>query len=125
MFKYSNGEESDILKPSKDLIKWTNGEKYEKSNKKNENIQQYDEVMNNEDISNYYQDDRQLQQGFVLKQNKREAFNDKLLERGFQTQLSQNPFLAGGNYLSDIEIEDNFLRPKNTNIIDAELEKEY
>lgn len=128
MFKYSNGEESEILKPSKDIIKWTNGDKCEKSfrrieNKEEEINKEESDISNTDTNTNFYQDDRFIQQGFVLKQNKRDSFNDKLLERGFQTQLSQNPFLAGGNYISDIEVEDNFLRPKNTNTIHLDDER--
>lgn len=137
MFRYQNGEESEKLRPTKDLVKWTNGEKYEKSlRKKNDDLsgitnQTYNENSeslnenNSDNNKNQYHDDRFIQQGFVLKQNKRDAFNDKLLERGFHTQLSQNPFLSGGNYISDIEVEDNFLRPKNTNTISVDMEKVF
>jgi len=139
MFKYSNGEETKNLRQTNDLVKWTNGEKYEKSLKKGEiiieNSERTNNQTNNDNLSqnlnendnkdNFYHDDRFIQQGFVLKQNKRDSFNDKLLERGFQTQLNQNPFLSGGNYISDIEVEDNFLRPKNTNTISVDMEKVF
>lgn len=31
------------------------------------------------------------------------------------SQTSQNPFLIKNNYLEDLNIQENFLRPKNSN----------
>ena len=56
----------------------------------------------------------------ILKHTKRESFNDKLSERSYHTQVSQNPFLAGRTYSDDIEVEENFLRPKNSSSINVD-----
>jgi len=127
MFKYSNGEISETLKPSNSTIKWTNGEKYEKTLISNDN--NVNENNNNLSIENKMNDNTQteifskeglVQNGFVLKHTKRESFNDKLSERSYHAQVSQNPFLAGRTYSDDIEVEENFLRPKNTSSINVD-----
>ena len=42
-------------------------------------------------------------------------------ERGMIIQRSINPFLSANNYLDDLEIQSQFLRPKDSNIkVDAE-----
>lgn len=127
MFKYSNGEISEVLKPSNSTIKWTNGEKYEKTFINNDN--NLNENNNNLSIENKTDNNTQtemfskeglVQNGFVLKHTKRESFNDKLSERSYHAQVSQNPFLAGRTYSDDIEVEENFLRPKNTSSINID-----
>ena len=128
MFKYSNGEISEVLKPSNSTIKWTNGEKYEKTLISNDN-NNVNENNNNLSIENKTDNNTQtemfskeglVQNGFVLKHTKRESFNDKLSERSYHAQVSQNPFLAGRTYSDDIEVEENFLRPKNTSSINID-----
>lgn len=64
----------------------------------------------------------QQSQGFGLecstrRTNKRDEFNQKLGNRDFHTQVGQNPFLAGENYLNHLNIEQQYLRPQNTNTI--------
>ena len=46
--------------------------------------------------------------------NKRELFNMKLEGRGLQSQVGQNPFLAGENYMNHLDVQESFLRPRNT-----------
>jgi hypothetical protein len=47
--------------------------------------------------------------------NKREIANEKMNERHMISQISQNPFLAKNTYLEDLDIQENFLKPKNSN----------
>jgi hypothetical protein len=47
--------------------------------------------------------------------NKREDANTKLSERCMIENISQNPFLPRNNYLNDLQIQDEFLKPKNSN----------
>jgi hypothetical protein len=47
--------------------------------------------------------------------NKREEANNKMSERYLVGQGQQNPFLANNNYLQDLDIQQNFLIPKNSN----------
>lgn len=129
MFKYSNGEVSNIFKPSDSMIKWTNGEKYEKTlininnnnnSNNNSNKNHMENKMNDNTQTEIFSKEGLVQNGFVLKHTKRESFNDKLSERSYHTQVSQNPFLAGRTYSDDIEVEENFLRPKNSSSINVD-----
>ena len=55
------------------------------------------------------------------KRNDRELHSQRLSERGMMIQKSINPFLSANNYLDDLNIQDQFLRPKDSNIkVDAE-----
>lgn len=47
--------------------------------------------------------------------SKRENNNDKIYERGLTPQVGMNPFLQG-NYLQDLETQNEFLKPMNSNI---------
>ena len=48
--------------------------------------------------------------------NRRESLNGKLSDRRMIQQVGQNPFLMGNNYLSDIDIQEQFLRPKSSHL---------
>lgn len=56
---------------------------------------------------------QQMQQ--ELKHSKRENNSDKIYERGLTPQVGMNPFLQG-NYLQDLETQNEFLKPLNSNI---------
>jgi hypothetical protein len=47
--------------------------------------------------------------------SKRENNSDKIYERGLTPQVGMNPFLRG-NYLQDLETQNEFLKPMNSNI---------
>ena len=47
--------------------------------------------------------------------NKREEANHKLSERHLIGQLNQNPFMINNDYIKDLDIQQNFLMPKNSN----------
>ena len=46
--------------------------------------------------------------------SKRENNSDKIYERGLTPQVGMNPFLQG-NYLQDLETQNEFLKPINSN----------
>lgn len=46
--------------------------------------------------------------------NRRESLNGKLSDRRMIQQVGQNPFLMGNNYLNDLSIQEQFLRPKSS-----------
>jgi len=48
-------------------------------------------------------------------ENKREKNDERLSKRKLVTNRQINPYLIGNNYLNDLSIQDNFLRPKNSN----------
>lgn len=50
-----------------------------------------------------------------LQHSKRENNSNKIYERGLTPQVGMNPFLQG-NYLQDLETQNQFLKPMNSNI---------
>ena len=54
------------------------------------------------------------QHGFHKKENKREDNNNKMLEREMIMQTNQNPFMIKNNYVDDLTVQDEFLKPKNS-----------
>lgn len=53
--------------------------------------------------------------------NVREKMNDKLNDRYMVKQLGQNPFLSGSTYLDDLQIQEQFLRPKSSHSENNEI----
>ena len=83
--------------------KWTTGEKYEKSYKKEKPI--FD--SNNKIIDNVIE--------AKMSSNKRnELYNEKMQNRELITHTYQNPFL-NKTYLDVLDDQTNFLIPKNSN----------
>lgn len=56
----------------------------------------------------------------LLPSNKREIANEKINERYMISQIGQNPFLSQNKYLDDLEVQEAFLKPKNSNFGDYE-----
>lgn len=52
--------------------------------------------------------------------NKREIANEKINERHMISQIGQNPFLSRNKYLEDLDIQEAFLKPKNSNFKEYE-----
>jgi|TARA_Y100000589_G_C26714461_1_gene451150 hypothetical protein len=88
--------------------KWTiNNEKMKKTDRKmrlreiEERIRdkQFDNLrdLNNKDINN------------------KEICSKRLMDRQQVKQRTFNPYLCNNNYLSDLHIQENFLKPKNSN----------
>ena len=96
---------------------WSTGEKYEKSSKKdNPNLQVTREIVDlNENNSNNDNNNDNNNEIFRIN-NKREEANHKLSERHLVGQLNQNPFMINNDYIRDLDIQQNFLIPKNSNI---------
>lgn len=86
-----------------DELKWTDGTKCERSNKRQESNPIGDALK-----------EGPMPEGLTT-HNKRELSNNKILERGMMSQTSQNPFLNRNDYLNDLNIQETFLRPKNSN----------
>jgi hypothetical protein len=62
----------------------------------------------------------QIQQSIAhhndLQHSKRENNSNKIYERGLTPQVGMNPFLKDSNYLQDLETQNEFLKPINSNI---------
>jgi hypothetical protein len=48
--------------------------------------------------------------------NRREDVNSKLSERQMIGQVSHNPFLTSTDYVNDLEVQENYLKPQNSNM---------
>ena len=88
---------------------WSTGEKVEKSSKHDHPTlkEKEKDVKTNNEIT--------IGDEFIKGSNKRELANNKLNDRNMISQIGQNPFMANNNYLHDLEVQQNFLIPKNSN----------
>jgi len=115
------------MENKKDLSwKWTDGQPYERSRRMKHQIQ-----MENEEFkkdmdkfaysSSLHHDENTWEilnqslsgTGFKVS-NKREELGNKLANRQPIQQIGYNPFLGETNYINDISIRDQFLKPLNT-----------
>lgn len=108
------------------LLKWTDGQPYERSRRMKHQIQMENEefsknVETNAYTSSLHHDENTWEilnqslsgSGFKVS-NKREELGDKLANREMIQQIGFNPFLGQSNYVDDISIRDQFLKPINT-----------
>jgi hypothetical protein len=107
-------------------LKWTDGLPYERSRRMKQQIQlENQEFRKNMDNSAYSSSlnhdentwdilNQSLSGSGFKASNKREELGDKLAGRDMIQQIGINPFLNQNNYLDDISIRDQFLKPVNT-----------
>ena len=106
--------------------KWTDGQPYERSRRMKHQIEiENAEFSKNMESTAYnsslHHDENTwdiLNQslsgsGFKVS-NKREELGDKLANREMVQQIGFNPFLGQSNYVDDISVRDQFLKPQNT-----------
>lgn len=103
---------------------WTTGEKYEKSFKNNNpaiknkvsyNVSKTETVEFNNTNNSTNNENNINNNGFITGSNKRELVNNKLNERNMISQIGQNPFMINNNYLNDLDNQQHFLIPQNSN----------
>jgi hypothetical protein len=100
-------------------LKWTNGEPYERSRRIYKNTQETDETFSKEVETSAYSSALNYDENTweILNQqlsNKREDLDFKIAERDPVQQIGGNPFLGQNNYVNDIVVSNNFLKPVNT-----------
>lgn len=98
-------------------LRWSKGEKYEQSLKSDK--EKYTANVE-ENVAAEYNKMKCLlfddgSESCMRVSNKREDANTKLSERCMIENISQNPFLSRNNYLNDLQVQDEFLKPKNSN----------
>ena len=106
--------------------KWTDGQPYERSRRmkhqieienqqfsKNIETTAYDSSLNHDENTWEILNQSLSGTGFKVS-NKREELGDKLANRDMVQQIGFNPFLGQTNYVDDISIRDQFLKPQNT-----------
>lgn len=95
-------------------FKWSTGEKYEQSFKADkEKYIESDSKTDYNTMKNLLFDDGT--ESCMRISNKREDANTKLNERCMIESINQNPFLPRNNYINDLQIQDEFLKPRNSN----------
>ena len=106
--------------------KWTKGEPYERSrrifkqqeekdsDKFNKEIEQsaYSSALNHDENTWDILNQTLSGNGFKVS-NKREEIDTKMADRDMIQQIGNNPFLSETNYVNDISIRDQFLKPIN------------
>lgn len=110
----------------RECLKWTDGLPYERSRRMKHQIQIENEEFSKQMeqtayTSSLHHDENTwdiLNQslsgsGFKVS-NKREELGDKLANREMIQQIGFNPFLGETNYIEDISIRDQYLKPVNT-----------
>jgi len=114
--------------------KWTKSEPYERSkrlNKSNENKENNNEISGvsgeyikqiedsayssslNHDENTWDILNQSIYNGFK-RESKREELDYKIADRELVQQIGFNPFLNNTNYLEDVQVRDQFLKPVNT-----------
>ena len=106
--------------------KWTKGEPYERSRRlKHVEILEnkefstkmdtnaYTSALNHDENTWGIMNESIYGSGFKVS-NKREELDSKITERDMVQQIGFNPFLGETNYVNDISIRDQFLKPVNT-----------
>ena len=104
-------------------LKWSMGVEFKKSRKVSKPKKESNQIPNFQEDAyrlslgvDYTDNSNQRKsQTFSLKDSKRDKANEKIGMRQMTGQTSMNPFRSNNNYISDIEVQENFLRPKNTN----------
>ena len=106
--------------------KWTKGEPYERSRRlkqvqEMENKQFSKEIEHDAYTSSLNHDENTwdlLNQSVAVSgfkvSNKREELDHKISDRDLVQQRGFNPFLNENNYVNDVSIRDQFLKPVNT-----------
>jgi hypothetical protein len=108
------------------ITKWTDGQPYERSRRMKHQLaieqEQFSKEMESSAYTSSLHHDENtwdiLNQsisgsGFKVS-NKREELGNKLAGRDMVQQIGFNPFLGQTNYVDDISIRDQFLKPMNT-----------
>tara|TARA_Y100001970_G_C14249687_1_gene870860 strand:- start:4417 stop:4719 length:303 start_codon:yes stop_codon:yes gene_type:complete len=88
--------------------KWTiNNEKMKKTDRKMK-LREIEERIRDNQFDNL----KELNNKEI---NNKEICAQRLMERQQVKQRTFNPYLCNNNYLSDLHIQENFLKPKNSN----------
>jgi hypothetical protein len=117
---------SDIDNSQTKGLKWTDGQPYERSRRMKHQIEMENQKFSKDMESSAYNSslhhdentwdilNQSLSSAGFKASNKREELGNKLAGREMIQQIGFNPFLGQTNYIDDISIRDQFLKPMNT-----------
>ena len=106
--------------------KWTNGDPYERSRRLKQIIEIETKEFSKEVETNAYTSalnhdentwdilNQSLSGAGFKVSNKREELDSKISDRELIQQRGFNPFLGENNYVNDVTVRDQFLKPINT-----------
>jgi hypothetical protein len=97
------------------LFIWSNGEKPEKSYKKDKLDKKDNTIAIALDDNNVHHTNLSFTDASHIEKESlryRDEANNKLNMRYMVQQVSQNPFLQGTNYIDDLDNQERYLRPK-------------
>lgn len=106
--------------------KWTDGKPYERTRRMKQLVQMENEEFSkkmettayssslNHDENTWEILNQSLSGSGFKASNKREELGDKLANREMIQQIGFNPFLGESNYIDDISVRDQYLKPINT-----------
>ena len=106
--------------------KWTDGQPYERSRRMKDQIQieneqfskkiettAYTSSLNHDENTWELLNQTAANEGFKVS-NKREDLDYKIAGRELVQQIGFNPFLSETNYINDVSIRDQYMKPINT-----------
>jgi hypothetical protein len=108
--------------------KWSKGEPYERSRRipnnivppayKNEKEKTMEELAYSSSLNHDENTWEILNQSFngFRNDNKRADTDKRLAEREIIAQINKNPYLINNNYVDDIDVHNNFMKPQSTNL---------
>jgi len=83
------------------MKKWTNGTYQDKSNKNNKNNENNEKIIGG--------------RVFLIQESKKEDIITRMETRQLFTNKTINPYMMGNSYLKDLEVQEEFLKPQNSN----------
>tara|TARA_Y100000816_G_scaffold288773_1_gene273962 strand:- start:7596 stop:7871 length:276 start_codon:yes stop_codon:yes gene_type:complete len=89
------------------MKKWTNGTYQDKSNTANRS--------NTLNTLNKTNEKRIGNRIFLIQESKKEDIITRMETRELFTNKTINPYMMGNSYLKDLEVQEEFLKPQNSN----------
>ena len=95
--------------------KWSSNDESMKKTKRNTKVKEIEERIRDNQIETL-----KYMHNKDEKNNNKEISSKRLSERQQVKQRVFNPFLSNNNYLSDLQIQEDYLKPKNSNYVQLE-----
>ena len=97
------------------IIKWSNGDRYLQSYKKDKDVYIKEHQHVEEQHRNVEEQEHHgISRNYVFKDSYKEEVADRVGKREHIQQCCINPFLST-NFVKDLAVQEEFLKPKNSN----------
>ena len=95
-------------------LRWSDNEPYEKTPRRIiQRVKTEEEEINIE--QQIVNQSESIQKEDILTSNKKESTLDKMGQREWISQSNRNPFMSKNNYVDDLKIQEEFLKPQDSN----------